>query len=56
MRIAQVLVNRVRKDEEKPRSWLSETLIANPMSIYPEYKAKRSSWNAQWGNDLLVRC
>jgi L-rhamnonate dehydratase len=55
MRIAQVLVNRVRKDEEKPRSWLSETLIANPMSIYPEYKAKRSSWNAQWGNDLLVR-
>ena len=55
MRIAQVLVNRVRKDETKPRSWLSETLIANPMSIYPEYKDRRSSWNAKWGNDLLVR-
>ena len=25
-------------------SWLSEGVIANPMSIYPEYKAKRSSW------------
>lgn len=25
-------------------SWLSEGVIANPMSIYPEYKPKRSSW------------
>jgi len=25
-------------------SWLGESLIANPMSIYPEYKQKRSSW------------
>jgi len=25
-------------------SWLSEGMIANPMSIYPEYKGKRSSW------------
>lgn len=25
-------------------SWLSESLIANLMSIYPEYKEKRSSW------------
>ncbi len=25
-------------------SWLSEGVIANPMSIYPEYKEKRSSW------------
>ncbi|MCC6704539.1 MAG: L-rhamnonate dehydratase [Thermomicrobiales bacterium] len=55
MRITQVLVDRVRKDESKPKSWLSESLVANPMSIYPEYKAKRSSWNAKWGNDLLVR-
>ena len=23
---------------------MSEGVIANPMSIYPEYKAKRSSW------------
>jgi len=25
-------------------SWLTEDLVANPMSIYPEYAAKRSSW------------
>ena len=25
-------------------SWLSESLVANPMSIYPRYKTKRSSW------------
>lgn len=25
-------------------SWLTETIVANPMSIYPEYVAKRSSW------------
>lgn len=25
-------------------SWLTETIVANPMSIYPEYMAKRSSW------------
>ncbi|MFB3920740.1 MAG: enolase C-terminal domain-like protein [Terriglobia bacterium] len=25
-------------------SWLSEGLIANPMSLYPRYREKRSSW------------
>jgi L-rhamnonate dehydratase len=25
-------------------SWLTETVVANPMSIYPEYWARRSSW------------
>jgi L-rhamnonate dehydratase len=25
-------------------SWLSEALIANPMSIYPRYRERRSSW------------
>ena len=25
-------------------SWLTEDVVANPMSIYPEYAAKRSSW------------
>jgi L-alanine-DL-glutamate epimerase-like enolase superfamily enzyme len=25
-------------------SWLSDGVIANPMSIYPEYRAMRSSW------------
>jgi L-rhamnonate dehydratase len=25
-------------------SWLTESVVANPMSIYPEYQARRSSW------------
>ena len=25
-------------------SWLTESVVANPMSVYPEYAAKRSSW------------
>jgi L-rhamnonate dehydratase len=25
-------------------SWLSESLVANPMSLYPAYREKRSSW------------
>ena len=25
-------------------SWLTESVIANPMSAYPEYWEKRSSW------------
>lgn len=25
-------------------SWLTETIVANPMSIYPEYAERRSSW------------
>ena len=30
-------------------SWATETLIANPMSIYPKFKEKRSSWyGRQW--------
>lgn len=55
MRITHVSVTPVRVDETKPKSWLSDSLVANPMSIYPEYKAKRSSWTAHWGPDLLVR-
>lgn len=27
------------------QSWLSSTVIANPMSIYPKYHAQRSLWN-----------
>lgn len=55
MRITDVLVNAVKTDDTKPKSWLSESVVANPMSIYPEYKAKRSSWGAKWGSELLVR-
>ena len=25
-------------------NWLTERVIANPMSIYPEYAERRSSW------------
>ncbi len=55
MRITQVTATPVRVDDTKPKSWLSESVVANPMSIYPEYKAKRSSWTAQWGPELLVQ-
>lgn len=29
---------------EMSGSWLTETVVSNPMSIYPEYWEKRSSW------------
>ena len=28
-------------------SWLTDSVIANPMSIYPEYWQRRSSWFGQ---------
>ena len=34
-------------------SWLSETVIANPVSIYPRYKARRSSWGNPFGSALV---
>jgi L-rhamnonate dehydratase len=55
MCIAEVTLTPVRADDTKPTSWLSESLVANPMSIYPDYQATRSSWSARWGPDLLVR-
>ncbi len=54
MKITNVTVRRVKEDSSRAPSWLGSTVIANPMSIYPEYKAQRSSWNAGWGSDLLV--
>jgi L-alanine-DL-glutamate epimerase-like enolase superfamily enzyme len=35
------------------KGWLNETLIANPMSIYPEYKIRRSSWRAPFQQILV---
>lgn len=55
MRITEVTATPVRADDAKPKSWLSESLVANPMSIYPEYKEKRSSWQPRWGSNLLVQ-
>lgn len=37
---------RFKKEIVSQPSWLSETVIANPMSLYPRYAAKRSSWSA----------
>jgi len=37
----------------RPGTWLGETLVANPMSIYAEYKARRSSWQADFGRGLV---
>ncbi|HYI25538.1 MAG TPA: enolase C-terminal domain-like protein [Thermomicrobiales bacterium] len=55
MRITGVTVTPIKPDETQPKSWLSESVVANPMSIYPEYAARRSSWGAKWGPELLVR-
>ncbi|MDA8289363.1 MAG: L-rhamnonate dehydratase [Actinomycetota bacterium] len=34
-------------------SWLTSTVIANPMSIYPRYAAARSSWSAGFAKVLV---
>ena len=40
MRITEIKVHEIPMSA----SWLSEGRIANPMSIYPAYREKRSSW------------
>jgi len=57
MKITRVWATPVRPPAHytEHASWLSESLIANPMSIYPRYKDRRSSWNARWGHEILVR-
>ncbi len=54
MKITSITTQQIRPDTAHSMSWLTGTLIANPMSIYPEYKAQRSSWLAGWGLDRLV--
>ena len=34
-------------------AWLQNTIIANPMSIYPKYKQERSSWRSQKMRDAV---
>lgn len=48
MRITEVHAESVRRPGGSGPSWLGEAIIANPMSIYPQYKARRSSWTAPW--------
>ncbi|TLS52349.1 L-rhamnonate dehydratase [Paenibacillus antri] len=38
----------------KKGSWLSETVIANPMSMYPEYFDRRSSWTGMGGRTIVA--
>ncbi|MDE3179479.1 MAG: L-rhamnonate dehydratase [Acidobacteriota bacterium] len=40
MRITEIKVHSIPMSA----SWLSEGLVANPMSVYPPYREKRSSW------------
>ncbi|WP_274648749.1 enolase C-terminal domain-like protein [Paenibacillus humicola] len=49
-----VYVQNESKNIQTGRSWLSETVIANPLSIYPEYGARRSSWRGM-DQRVLVR-
>ncbi len=55
MRITRVTATPVRTQDTRQSSWLSESLVANPMSGYPAYKERRSSWGPRWGREVLVR-
>ena len=57
MKITRVWATPVRPPAgyDAPASWLSESLVANPMSIYPAYKDRRSSWSTRWGHEVLIR-
>ena len=55
MRISRVTAIPVRPRDDQQPSWLSESLVANPMSLYPPYKERRSSWGPRWGPEVLVR-
>ena len=55
MRIVRVTATPLHSPEPTTPSWLSESLVANPMSIYPRFKAHRSSWGAHWGPEVIVR-
>ncbi len=44
----------VKSEFRSQPSWLSETVIANPMSLYPQYAQKRSSWLAPFTQMALT--
>lgn len=57
MRIKEISTWRLKppkglRPETEPRrpSWVERFEIANPMSRYPRYKKRRSSWLPRWGN------
>ena len=45
---------RLKQDVPSHPSWLSETVIANPMSLYPRYAARRSSWMAPFSGLAVI--
>ncbi|GCE21868.1 hypothetical protein [Dictyobacter kobayashii] len=45
---------RLKKEIASQPSWLSESVIANPMSPYPRYAARRSSWTAPFGGLAVI--
>ncbi len=49
IKIVSVEAETIHHPDNPPPSWLGESVIANPMSIYPEYYARRSSWTAPLG-------
>jgi hypothetical protein len=40
--------------EKTPGHWIIDSVIANPMSGYPEYKARRSSWGSKANGTVIV--
>ncbi|MFD1676838.1 enolase C-terminal domain-like protein [Alicyclobacillus fodiniaquatilis] len=44
----------LKKAHQSSPSWLSETVIANPMSIYPRYYERRSSWTAPFQSMAVI--
>jgi L-rhamnonate dehydratase len=55
VRITKVTATTIQHQDDKPKSWLSESVVANPMSLYPTYTARRSSWGPQWGPEVLIQ-
>lgn len=55
MRIIAVQTIAVDEKREDRPAWVAAAQVANPMSIYPRYKERRSSWTPAWGSDVLVR-
>jgi len=41
----KVYLQNQSRGEQKEKSWFSETIIANPLSMYPQYADRRASWN-----------
>jgi L-rhamnonate dehydratase len=52
MKIVEIKAHRIRALDRLTA--LQSTLIANPMSIYPEYRAQRASWNGPGQEPIMV--